>query len=1243
MLKIKYDDLETPTDSIYDAPLAGSSSQTEEEEQSQQQQEDDPSLIADLAMAPLRGVAGAAEEILEVGNIIPGIEYNLGDNWLGESKTTAGGVVEGIVNFGVGFIGAIGAVGKLGKLSKAGKLGSTAKKAEGALKAGGRTRQLAKYTAAGAIADFAVFDAHEARLSDLIQRYPSLENPVSEYLASDMSDSELEGRLKNAAEGTIIGGVFDILTASLRYIRKSRELRAEGKTAEEVAEGTAKEAEQLEFAFAKHQKEKGTTTTTEVTPPAKEADKADSSAKLDEEVPAPPKQPKSTEILKVLVKGGAKGEKSAVHKLVDDLENADPEEALKNLEDKFGEDGVLININAFTDGDEVSREAVALMTGLYDGILKTKKDFLLDEASRGRIRDELKDFGFDEASDLFQGLSKQHEFDAKLVAAHITLRNHTKQMTENLLEFATLRKQLAEAKRTGQRAAEVELADKLNVAELKFLQHQSQVSVLATAIGAVRSQRGRDLVNLKYLDASRFENSKDVADALDNLSAVKDDMTPEQRAAAMEKAAAVVEKHGPGGLAKLGAGKGLIDLHNELWINALLSGPRTTAINMIGNALTAVYLPLEKALGAQVGYWRTSDPRYLTARNELMKMSFFFDSFREAFELGTRAFKQEESLIQRRAAVTSELQGPALTADNLKSQGGVLEKIANHFGTKVDSTGRFFRIPTRLLTGTDEFFKQIQFRYMAKAEAAVKAHDELLKKYKNEPIPAEELATKTADLLEGVMREGGERYSSEAVRRDAYEALQKAMAENPEEKFDSLTQQAFMRDYYNKNFDKTKGAISDSAFRSAQEATFTLPQEGGFGKWMQDGVAKMPALRLVMPFVSTPVNILKFFGQRTAAFDLPVSRSLHKRYMAELNSDDPLVKAAANGRMAAGVGLWTTAAGLAWSGKLTGHGPEREAERKVLQQTGWQPYSIKVGDKYISYQRLDPFATFLGMTADMAEFVQKAENADTNVVEDIVPSILMGLSQNVVNKSYMTGIQQVLEAATQPQRKLDTFLRTRAGSYIPAVFGQAVGTVDGDEAIREARGVLEAIQKRIPVFAGGLDPRRNVLGEKIERTGTGIGLVDYVSPIILSSKKNDPISEEMAKAQHAFSMPSRKIQGGIDLAEYTNDKGQSAYDRMLELQSTVKIGGKTLRQRLMKLIQDKKFKQLSDEPEADLVSPRAKMIKRVVSKYRAYAKYKMLKEFPELSQETALVDQINFNRARGRDVEGLLEQLKGLR
>lgn len=137
--------------------------------------------------------------------------------------------------------------------------------------------------------------------------------------------------------------------------------------------------------------------------------------------------------------------------------------------------------------------------------------------------------------------------------------------------------------------------------------------------------------------------------------------------------------------------------------------------------------------------------------------------------------------------------------------------------------------------------------------------------------------------------------------------------------------------------------------------------------------------------------------------------------------------------------------------------------------------------------------------------------------------------------------------------------------------------------------------------------------------------------------------DEMAKAQHAFTPPSSKIQGGIDLAEARNDKDQTAYDRWLELQSQIKIGGKTLRQQLTNLIKDKRFQSLSDIPEADFSSPRAKAIKRIISKYRAVAKREMLSEFPDLMKETALVDQINSNRARGRDVEGLLEQLKGLR
>ena len=42
-------------------------------------------------------------------------------------------------------------------------------------------------------------------------------------------------------------------------------------------------------------------------------------------------------------------------------------------------------------------------------------------------------------------------------------------------------------------------------------------------------------------------------------------------------------------------------------------------------------------------------------------------------------------------------------------------------------------------------------------------------------------------------------------------------------------------------------------------------------------------------------------------------------------------------------------------GLITGRGPEDTKERAVLRETGWQEYSIKVGDQYISYQRFEPF------------------------------------------------------------------------------------------------------------------------------------------------------------------------------------------------------------------------------------------------------------------------------------------------
>ena len=67
--------------------------------------------------------------------------------------------------------------------------------------------------AAGGVSDLTVFDPNEGRLSDMLVEFdsPVLNNAVTQYLATDENDTEMEGRLKNVLEGMIIGGPLEIL------------------------------------------------------------------------------------------------------------------------------------------------------------------------------------------------------------------------------------------------------------------------------------------------------------------------------------------------------------------------------------------------------------------------------------------------------------------------------------------------------------------------------------------------------------------------------------------------------------------------------------------------------------------------------------------------------------------------------------------------------------------------------------------------------------------------------------------------------------------------------------------------------------------------------------------------------------------------------------------------------------------------------------------------------------------------
>ena len=349
-------------------------------------------------------------------------------------------------------------------------------------------------------------------------------------------------------------------------------------------------------------------------------------------------------------------------------------------------------------------------------------------------------------------------------------------------------------------------------------------------------------------------------------------------------------------------------------------------------------------------------------------------------------------------------------------------------------------------------------------------------------------------------------------------------------------------------------AIRNAALDDARYFTFTRPL-GPFGAAIQQATNSHPAAKLIMPFVRTPTNIVKFAGERTpfAIFSQNVRKELAKGGIAR---DQALAK------MTMGSIIGTAVYSYALEGKITGGGPTHPAARQALYRTGWQPYSFKIGtqivdeqylkehplydgkigdavEKYYSYGRFEPIAMIFGITADMAEIAGELDKEDAEKLPTMVAS---SISKNLVSKTWLEGLSSALEAVEDPDRYMDTFVRNMAGTIVPT--GVAQYARSNDPVLRETRTVLDRIRSRIPGYREDLEPRVNLWGDPIILEG-GLG-PDMVSPIYTSTKKHDKVNDEIVRLEIAPSMPRRKL-AGVELSdkqytEYVRLTGQPAKD-----------------------------------------------------------------------------------------------------
>lgn len=729
----------------------------------------------------------------------------------------------------------------------------------------------------------------------------------------------------------------------------------------------------------------------------------------------------------------------------------------------------------------------------------------------------------------------------------------------------------------------------------------------------------------------------------------------------------------------LGKTSSVIDIHNEYWLNSILSGTKTQMVNTISTGIHMYYKPMEGLIGSAIG---NPEARSRLASVLVRTAMINAQVVRVAAVLGLNNLRHLGGLLDNktfhanRAKLFAKGQEDGSYAQAIQSVAGAKKSFRRGTGTlsegsdlfdveppkaisgdilgeaasktaknALDYIGNFIRIPSRFMIGTDELFKQISFRANAMGRLAGDAVDAGY-------TSKEDISRFISENFRGVIRESGRRHSRKAIQEEAALEYKKLQTSDPEGSLAKYrTRRDFLDEYEANHFDAEKSELSELGMDWAEDVTFTrgldkdllaLQDAGKINKgttsWMkdmQDTVHRHPWMRLIMPFIRTPVNILKFPLQRTpfimspngklfAAKEFDWIKNLHMRYQADMASGDVIKQAEAKGRLYAGNFYWLSLTAAASSGIITGGGPSNPRERRNKMATGWRPYSFKYKDTYIAYGRLDPFSTVLGLAADLYEKYAEL-GRDGDIEEDWGQAVMLGamysLSNNIADKSYLAGINNVLQALIEPETKLKSLLKRQTTSYIPKAISQWTPLTD-DIYMKKTYGLLEGLMSRVPTLNQQIEPMRNYLGEPMESMYAPTVWAAGFNPFTISKDNNDPVLSEIAALGYGFGAPTPRINGlpHLDMRRFQKD-GRSAFDLYQERVGTVKIGGKNIREMLTSLFNSKNYKTASLMNERNALmfdstarDPRVKMIKSVMGRFRAKARQSVLKDHTELEK-----------------------------
>jgi len=825
---------------------------------------------------------------------------------------------------------------------------------------------------------------------------------------------------------------------------------------------------------------------------------------------------------------------------------------------------------------------------------ETTKDYLQNDVLKNSEAEELATLMSRDKSEILKALPKEGEraktATVRMIASKQILQELAFQLKETSQKYI---KQFGRDtdKWTKQAKEEVALQSELLRNTFVALKDQIRGAARVTQAGNIKVVRSEG----KILDVQKM------VDIIKNFEGDSATMAKLIKDAPLEEVVNAVSKS---------KDQRAIEVFNSVYINSLLSGVFTQALNLKSGIYEALIRPLEQITGGVV---RADTKAIRLGFAQYSGMMLHMGDIVKATHL---ALKQGDAILDPLARTQDNLEivnGKAIrpiSGANLGFDGSV--------GTAIDWVGKVLELPSRLLMTGDEFLKQSNYRGRLYTNA-----------------------------LENTMDRGLDITSKEG--------------------------KANIKRIFNEGFTKNGNAnikdssINEAALQYAREATYTNTLKGG-SKWdwgakIQTFLNNSPEFRFMAPFIRTPTNLWRHMSNRIPGLGLTT-----KQNQILWRSGDRRARAEVLGRQMFGTAVVFYGIHLATEDvedkngkrfpKITGNGPSNFQIKKTWLANGWQPYSIAQKNKdgtitYKQYNRMDPRFMIFGWIADIKENFANINDQDK---ESIATAAILTVMRNAANKTYLRGISDVAELIGDPtENKVERFVGSVVGNFIPyaSLRNQGIpGILEPEKEAYETRGFVDQILSRTGLGEKYLDPRRDIItGDPIQKTPSSLyfnpeGVLSFSSflqgPSLVGRQidvKDNPVAYEIARLRIPLTPPQKIKNRVVDLTEFKKD-GQSAYDYLMENTGKVKINGRTFQEEVVNQMNSTFYKN-RQEGNVNFDGGKEMVIKKVFKAYKDKAFFDMIKNYPEVKKAIIQAQKQKFELL-GKSKEGESDQINTL-